>query len=128
MYAVEKNVNLVWPLGVDSVCNFIAWATGEKKLKASTVKSYLSSLNFYHQLRGWGFQASSNTIVKAMLRGASNLELYRGLAKPAKKVMTLALLKILGHQISKLDWSARDKQVVWAAFTVSSILWFIQIW
>lgn len=35
-----------------------------------------------------------------------------------KKVMTIPLLKILGHEINKFDWSAHSKSVVWTACCV----------
>ena len=54
-----------------------------------------------------------------VLRGVENVELYKELAKPARLVMILPLLKILGHQIAKSEWSTCDKQTVWTVCTVA---------
>jgi hypothetical protein len=37
------------------------------------------------------------------------------MVKPSRKVMTLPLLKLLGHQISISKFSRLDKQVIWSA-------------
>jgi hypothetical protein len=90
-----------------------------KQLKNSTVKSYLSSLAFYHKLRNWDSSACSSFIANTMLKGAKNVELYSELSKQARKVMTYPLLKILSHQIATSTWSDKDKQVLWTLFSVA---------
>ncbi len=118
-FAAEKNVNLTWPISDKLACDFICWAVNDKQLKSSTVKAYLSAIKIYHEMRKMQFLAMGSPIVKAMLRGAANLELYKSIARPARKVMTLPLLKLLGHQVAKSGWAEADKQMLWSAFTLA---------
>jgi hypothetical protein len=53
--------------------------------------------------------------MKRALKGAENLTFYGNLAKNSRKVMTLPLLKLLGHEITKCAWSSFKKQVFWTA-------------
>ena len=98
---------------------FISWTLSHKNLKASTVTSYISSLIFIHNLNGLDSKNCNGFRAKLMLRGAENLEFYKSMAKGSRRVMTLPLLKILGHQIAKSDWSNNSKQVFWAALTLA---------
>jgi hypothetical protein len=54
-------------------------------------------------------------LTNTALQGAVNLEFYSNMTKNVRKVMTLPLLKILGHQIAISDLSKFDKQVLWLA-------------
>ena len=45
--------------------------------------------------------------------------MYSTEAKHTRKVMTMALLKVLGHEIAKTDWPTNSKQVVWCACTTA---------
>ena len=58
-------------------------------------------------------------ILRSMIRGKENLEIYSEDVKKTRKVMTLALLKILGHEISQQNWSNNSKQVIWGSFTLA---------
>jgi hypothetical protein len=50
-----------------------------------------------------------------MLKGAENLSFYKNITSESRKVMTLPLLKLLGHEISRTSWSEDSKQVFWTA-------------
>jgi hypothetical protein len=50
-----------------------------------------------------------------MLKGAENLALYANISKRSRLIMTLPLLKILGHEIAKISWSMDSKRVFWSA-------------
>ena len=47
------------------------------------------------------------------------MEIYSGEANATRKVMTLSLLKLMGHEISKTNWTENSKLTVWAAFTMA---------
>ena len=99
---------------------FVAWAITSRKLKSTTVKSYVSSLNIAHVLGNVNnVNLSSDPCVKMLLKGAGNsCDLY--LAKKARRLpMNLPLLEILSHRIALLEWSEMSKQVFWTACTVS---------
>jgi hypothetical protein len=104
-----------WPLHETYICDYIAWALFKNDLKVSTIKSYISSLTFLHKLNNLDPKGCSSFLVSTALQGAVNLEFYNDRTKPSRKVMTLPLLKLLGHQIAKSKFSRHDKQVIWSA-------------
>ena len=110
--------NLTWPLSADTLANYCTWAFTEGKLKASTVASYLSSLKCIHNLRGLDSNAFDNFVLKAILKGKENLEFYEPSVKQSRKVMTLPLLKLMGHEIATANWNENSKLVVWGAATL----------
>lgn len=99
---------------MDSICEFTSWMILSAKLKPSSVKSYLSSLATLHKLRNVPSVNFSCYLVKTLIRGAENLDFYNVDKKETRKVMTLPLLKILGHALASCDWSEDSKQVFWS--------------
>jgi hypothetical protein len=106
-FAEVKKIIVSWPLDVAVVSHFISWATFSRNLSPSTIISYL----FVHRLRGLDYSGVSNLICKTQIRGAQNLAFYEDSQHGNKKVMTLPLLQILGHQIASKDWSANSSTV-----------------
>jgi hypothetical protein len=115
----KKGVKYAWPMGRDTICEFVVYCISDRHLKPSTVQSYLSSMAFVFKLNDWDPSICNDFLVKQMLKGATNLSFYNDLSKAARKVMTLPLLKILSHQIAKSKLSKWDKQVVWTACSVA---------
>jgi hypothetical protein len=111
----RKNLS-EFPLTEQTICEFVGFALTKKKLKHTTVQSYLASLKFYHNLRNCNNNACESFMVKTMIKGAKNLELYSSITKNCRKAMSL---KILSHQIAKENFTAIDKQVIWTLFTVA---------
>jgi hypothetical protein len=56
-------------------------------------------------------------IIKLMLKGAENT--CKSTMKLTRKVVTVPILKLIGHEIAGLDWSKYSKQVYWAACCTS---------
>jgi hypothetical protein len=81
--------------------NFVTFCINEKKLKTETVKSYIGSLKLWHELRGFSTEIFEKKVLRKMLDGSKNLEMYKLAKKPSRKVFTLPLLRILGHEIAK---------------------------
>jgi len=104
-----------WPLSEKSISDFITWAVISRKLKSSTVKSYLCAINMAHKYAGLDGSSCSSFLASALLKGAENLEFYRDLTSNARKAMSLPLLKLIGHQIAISDWSDDTKIVIWCA-------------
>ncbi len=52
-------------------------------------------------------------IIKLMLKGTENT--CKRTMKPTRKVVTVPILKLIGHEIAGLEWSSYSKQVYWAA-------------
>jgi hypothetical protein len=108
-----------FPLDESTVCSFVAYSLSTRNLKHTTVRSYLSSLVFYHKLRKMDSSNCSSFLVECMLRGAKNLDFYKSLAKNTRKVMTYPLLKILSHQIAIAGGPVEEKQLYWTAMVVA---------
>lgn len=90
-------------------------------LKSSTVEAYVNSLSLYHRLNNLSDSGCSNYIVKTILKGANNLEIYNAPSVTYRNVMSLPLLKLLGHKIANSNWSENSKQLIW---TVSCTAFF----
>ena len=116
-----KNRPNILPFGLDILIPFTSWALTEKKLKHTTVSQYLHAIELYHKLRGFEDYTVENTIIKLLLKGSENMSIYTSKKNTNRNVMTLPLLKILGHEIASMDWSKFEKQLVW---TVSCISFF----
>ena len=118
-FELFKKKELVWPLSVLDLSNFVTWALTEKSLKATTVITYLSSLKSVHALRFLPTTSFDSPYIEALIRGGQNLEIYKENVKLTRKVMSLPILKILGHEISESLWSENSKQVFWTACTTA---------
>jgi hypothetical protein len=51
-FEVENELNVKWPLPIETVRYFVVWCVSKNKLKSSTVKLYLSSLKLAHTIQG----------------------------------------------------------------------------
>ena len=79
----------------------------------------LSSLKTIHSLRNLDCSAFDNFTLKSLIRGKENQEIYSTEGNSSRRVMTLPLLKLLGHEIAISNWGENSKQTVWAAFTLA---------
>ena len=109
-----KNV-YTWPIPVLGIKQFINWAILEKKMSANTVKVFVSNLATLHKLKNMSVEGCKNFAIKTMIRGAENLEFYEPPSSNQRNVMTLPLLRIFGHELSKSDWSTHSISVIWTA-------------
>jgi hypothetical protein len=108
-----------WPLSRENLQAFVGYCLIEKKLKPSSVKSYLSSIVKLHKLKGYpDFELKDGTI-PALLRGAANLLMSSPEPPSAnRRVMTLPILQLLGHQLVTSGWLSNTQQTIWAACLV----------
>ena len=114
-----KSLRVALPLPNTAICDFTAWALKHCSLKPSTVKSYVSSLSSIHEVNGFaGYNCLSPT-VKRIIQEAQNLQFYEEISKCTRKVMSLPLLKLIGHEIAKASWDPNSKQVIWTACVVA---------
>lgn len=118
-FCEEKGVNYSWPLSEEALILYTAWLINERGLKSSTAEAYLASLRCIHKLRNLNDQNFENFILKTIIRGGSNLESYNMQVGKSRKVMTLPLLKLIGHEIASTSWSQHNKQVFWSACTLA---------
>ena len=109
----DENISNPWPISLEYLKDYILWATFDKKLTNATVKNYMSSLSTCHTIMGHNTDIFEHNIVNLMLRGAKNTEISKG--KPTRKIITIPILKLIGHELANLNWSDYSKQIFWAS-------------
>jgi hypothetical protein len=114
----DIGMRFAWPLNETAVAYFINWSSFVKKHSPNTTATYLSMIKVIHDLRRIDSSACNSFISKTLLRGAENLRFYNSEVTHNKKVMTLPLLKLIGHEIANENWSMKSKSVVWTALLV----------
>jgi hypothetical protein len=118
-FAKEKNITVSWPFPLIHVQMFINWAIIEQSYSPNTIKVYVSYLATIHRLKDLDDKNCKNFVNSVMLNGAENLTFYKENKQIQRNVMTLPLLRVLGHEISKSNWSNHSKSVIWSACTVA---------
>jgi len=109
-----------WIMNVEQAREFVIWALHVKKLKHSTVKSYLYSIKLAHTLNNQNCpNYNGDEIIKMMFKGADNISLIENPGVRDRYTMTMNTLLILGHRIASSDWRIHSKQVVWTVFLTS---------
>jgi hypothetical protein len=84
-------------------------------LKANTVEQYISSLETIHKLRNIDSSTCTAFTIDRLIKGDKNREQYSKIPKHTRTVMSLPLLKILGHEIASSEWEDDSKDVIWTA-------------
>ena len=118
-FARDSGIVLSWPLCSETVIKYVSWALKKASLSPNTVKVYLSDICLYHKLKGLDSSACCSFTVRTMLKGAVNLNSYSVNTKPRKVVVTLSILKLIGHELSLSGWCEAKKAAFWAACTVA---------
>jgi hypothetical protein len=114
-FCSSENVPITWPISIENFRKYVNWSLTVKKLSPSTVKQYISDLKIAHNLRNLEPEFFSDFFTKSMLKGAENISLYSNVKKQPKLVMTIPLLKLIGHEIASSSWNTDSKKVFWAA-------------
>jgi hypothetical protein len=97
---------------------YIWWAYTVKKLKFSTIDSYINSLATLYKLKGCNTYIFSSFPTKTALKGIRNLDEINNVCQKPRNVFSIQLLKLLGHQIASSDWSENSKNIFWAAAVI----------
>jgi hypothetical protein len=114
----SQNYNL--PLSVDVVRAFATYCLTIKKLKVSSVKTYLSSLVHVHKIQGFVNFEIKDQVVTSILRGGEHLQMLDPVPTGSRRrVMTVQLLRHLGHKLATSGWSAHTRQVIWSVCTLA---------
>jgi site-specific recombinase XerD len=115
-FQTRAKKEFTWPLDDETIQGFVGYCLAERKLKPSSIKTYLSSLVKLHKLKGYKNYTIDRETVTAVTRGATYLMLT-GPQPPTNKrrVMTLQILRLLGHQLANSGWSDNTQQTIWAA-------------
>jgi len=114
------NICFRLPISIENMRSYVTWATTVNNLQASTVESYMSSLNLAHTLANVHCtNFSKDRCITLLLKGATNTMHLHSEAKTLRLAMNIHLLRILSHRIYETDWHPISKQIVWTASTVS---------
>jgi hypothetical protein len=100
---------------VEVLAEYASWVLTEKNLKSKSVFSYIHSLKVIHSLKGLSCESFDSQILKAILRGGENLEIYKSESRATRKAMNLPLLKLIGHSLANTGWSENTIRVIWSA-------------
>jgi len=68
-----------------------------------------------HDLKNLDCSGCKNQLVKMLIRGAENVQIYSNNNARNRNVITLPLLKLLGHKIAIQSWPDLNKQLIWTA-------------
>jgi len=104
-----------WPFERKLLRGYVGWAVNVKHLQPDTVRVYLSDLKLAHELRNKNTDAFDDFFLKKMLKGADHLKMYSEIKNKTKLVMPFQMLRILGHEIVKSDWTVEKKKIFWGA-------------
>jgi hypothetical protein len=115
----EAKKQFTWPLGSEVIQAFVGYCLAVKNLKPASVNTYLSSVVKMHRLKGYSDYKIDRETIENYTRGAANM-LLSGPAPPSNKrrVMTLQILRLLGHQLASSGWAENTQQTIWAASLV----------
>ena len=118
-FCCEKNFDCSFPVNEYTLGSFINWATFERNISPSTISAYMSHIKLLHKLQGYTTIGCDSFLCKTQVKGAQNLQFYKQNYSHTKKVMTLPLPRILGHELANCNWSDHSKLVVWTTYTVA---------
>jgi hypothetical protein len=118
-FQLKAGREFTWPLSRETLQAFVGYCLVDRKLKPTSVKTYLSSLTKLHKLKGFQDYKMEDSTISALLRGAANLAMS-GPPQPAlnRRVMTMPMLQIIGHQLAESGWLKNTKQTIWTACLV----------
>ena len=109
-----------WPLNHDTIRGFAAYLFSVRKLKTTSIRSYLSAMSCLHKLKGFTNHHTDDDVLNAIMRGAENLQMADPPVKNnTRRVMTVALLRHLGHRLAESGWEREAVQTIWSAALVA---------
>ena len=115
-YQAYANSVLQWPLTMDTLRGYAVYLLTARGLKMSSARAYLSSLSCLHRLKGFPNHKMDNDLVRVIMRGAENLQMSAPPTKENRRmVMTVPLLRHLGHRLASSGWEKEAIQTIWAA-------------
>jgi hypothetical protein len=104
------------PLNQNKILLFITWLLQERKVKGTSIESYISGLRTIHQAQGLTVPEIRPDIVKSILSGAkqqNNIE-NRVNPKPRRLPMTLTALRVLKNELNGQNLVKADIRMLWA--------------
>lgn len=105
----------------DSLSDFIWWCFNTKKLKYSSILSYVSSIRTLSDLQGNDTKLLYSNKVKSVLKGVRNMDETVSLCAAKRLAFSYPLLKLLGNSLLDSNWSEDELRIFW---TLCCLLFF----
>jgi len=118
---MESRVDLSIPFDQRKTLIFIDWLVRSRKLKGSTINSYLAGVRQLHVVKGLDPPNMRSSLVKLVLKGIENRDgiQKRNGTKVGRLPMTMNMMLIFKHTITNSDIKRADKKLLWAVATVA---------
>jgi hypothetical protein len=117
----EIKADLSIPFNQKKTLLFIDWLVRIRKLKASTVNSYLAGVRQLHIVSGLEPPNIRSSLVKLVLKGVENRDgiQKRAGSKRGRLPMTINMMLVFKNTIANSDLKKNDKRLLWAVSTVA---------
>jgi hypothetical protein len=117
----ETKIDLSLPFNQRKVLVFIDWLVRIRKLKGTTVSSYLAGVRQMHVVRNIDPPVMHSALVKLVLKGIANRD---GIAKrrngaTGRLPMTVNMMRIFKNTIASSHLNTNDQRLVWAVATMA---------
>jgi hypothetical protein len=117
----ETKEDLAIPFNQRKILIFIDWLVRVRKVKASTVNSYLAGIRQLHVVQGLDPPNLRSSLVKLVLKGMENRD---GIQKRQNKhrgrlPMTVNMMLVFKNTIAGSDFTKPDKKLLWAVATMA---------
>jgi hypothetical protein len=118
---IETKVDLSIPFDKRKTLIFIDWLVRVRKLKGSTINSYLAGVRQLHVVKGLDPPNIRSSLVKLVLKGIENRDgiQKRSRTKVGRLPMTMNMMLLFKNTIANSDIGKTDKKLLWAVATVA---------
>lgn len=114
------NKKSAWPIPKQQLQDFVVYCMSKRNMKGGTVRTYLAALAHLHRLKGMDDANTRDPVVTALIKGGMNIMVTEGkYISSRRRAMTLPLLRILGHNLSRTGWAKQTTQCIWSCCLVA---------
>ena len=114
-YEKASRTSFTWPISREVMRGFAVYCIAEKKLKPSSTQTYISAVVCLHKIKGYPNYDAHDELVSTILKGATNLLMAAPVPWTNKRrVVTLPMLKHIGHKLATSGWSDTTQQCIWS--------------
>ena len=117
----DTKTNMELPLSQSQILIYIDWLIRTRKVKSTTINSYLAGIRQLHLVKGIEPPNIRSAAVRMILRGKSHMDSIqdRALTKAKRLPMTLNLMKLLKAKIRTWNETEDTKLLTWAVCTAA---------
>ena len=117
----ETGADMTLPFDLNKTLEFIGWMI-RRKLKSSTMSTYLSGIRMYHIAMGHNEPSLREAMVKLILKGQNNIDKLRTRlsGKPGRLPVTVTMMKLLKLKLQRVDWPIEVVRLFWS---VACLAW-----